>query len=137
MLTNLVKTFISAAVIVAVAEISARSPRLGGLLLTLPIVSILAFIMTWTKQGEMTTITSLARETLILVPLGLPFFIPFAIANRTGLSFWPSFALGVLCASLTIGAWFQWGPNSSPAVESETAVSRLASDSQSVTNRES
>ena len=121
MLTTLVKTFISAAVIVAVAEISARYPRLGGLLLTLPIVSILAFIMTWTKQGEMGTITSLARETLILVPLGLPFFIPFAIADRTGLSFWTSFALGVLLASLTIGAWFQWGPSPSAAAVSETS----------------
>ncbi len=121
MLTTIVKTFISAAVIVAVSEISSRYPRLGGLLLTLPIVSILAFIMTWTKQGEMGTITSLARETLILVPLGLPFFIPFAIANRTGLSFWPSFALGVLLASLTIGAWFQWGPSLSAAAVSEAS----------------
>ena len=111
MLTTLVNTFIAAAIITTVSEISARNPRLGGLLLTLPIVSILAFIMTWTKQGEMSTITSLARETLILVPLALPFFIPFAVANRTGLSFWPSFVLGVLLASLTIGAWFQWGPS--------------------------
>ena len=126
MLTTLVKTFISAAVIVAVAEISARYPRLGGLLLTLPIVSILAFIMTWTKQGEMGTITSLARETLILVPLGLPFFIPFAVANRTGLSFWPSFALGVLLASLTIGAWFQWGPSPSTTDGSESSKTSLS-----------
>ncbi len=121
MFTTLVKTFIAAAAITAVSEISARNPRLGGLLLTLPIVSILAFIMTWTKQGEMGTITSLARETLILVPLGLPFFIPFAVANRTGLSFWPSFVLGVVLASLTIGAWFQWGPNPTATAVSETS----------------
>lgn len=121
MFTTLVKTFIAAAAITAVSEISARNPRLGGLLLTLPIVSILAFIMTWTKQGEMGTITSLARETLILVPLGLPFFIPFAVANRTGLSFWPSFVLGVVLASLTIGAWFQWGPNPTAAAVTKTS----------------
>jgi hypothetical protein len=102
----IVKALISAAVIVAVAEISGRMPRLGALLLTLPLVSILAFIMTWNKDHEMTTITSLARETLILVPLGLPFFVPFAVADRTGFSFWPSFQLGVLCASMTIGCWF-------------------------------
>lgn len=123
MLTTLVKTLIAAAVITAVSEISARNPRLGGLLLTLPIVSILAFIMTWSKQGEMSTISSLARETLILVPLGLPFFIPFAVANRTGLSFWPSLVLGLLLASLTIGAWFQWGPSPSTASPAETSNS--------------
>ena len=111
MLSTILKALISAAVIVAVAEVAGRFPRLGALLLTLPIVSILAFIMTWTKAGEMTTITQLARETLVLVPLGLPFFVPFALANRTGLSFWPSFAAGVVLASITIGLWFRFGPS--------------------------
>jgi len=110
MISLIVKAIISAAVIVAVAEVSGRYPRLGALLLTLPVVSILAFIMTWTKSGEMGTITQLARETLVLVPLGLPFFIPFAVANRTGLSFWFSFIAGVVLASVTIGAWMWFAP---------------------------
>ena len=114
LLWSLIKVTISATVLVTVAEIAGRYPRLGALLLTLPIVSILAFIMTWTKAGDMGTITQLARETLVLVPLGLPFFIPFAFANRTGLSFWSSFGLGVLLASLTIGAWLRFGPSDPP-----------------------
>jgi len=100
------KALISAVVIVAVAEIAGRMPRVGALLLTLPIVSILAFVMAWNKEHDMNTIAGLARETLILVPLGLPFFVPFALSNRTGLSFWPSLVLGVVLASLTIGIWF-------------------------------
>lgn len=110
MFSLILKALISAAVIVAVAEVSGRFPRLGALLLTLPVISILAFIMTWNKEQEMGTITALARETLVLVPLGLPFFVPFAFSNRTGLSFWPSFALGIFLASLTIGAWLRFGP---------------------------
>ena len=123
MIWTLVKAGISAAVIVAVAELSGRFPRLGALLLTLPMVSILAFIMVWTKEGEMTTITQLAKETLVLVPLGLPFFIPFALSPRTGLSFWPSFAVGVLLASITIGLWFRFGP-SSPTIQSQDSVNQ-------------
>jgi hypothetical protein len=96
----LTKTLISAAVIVAVAEVAGRFPRVGALLLTLPVVSILAFVMLWAKEGDMTAI----------VPLGLPFFVPFAVANRTGLSFWPSFALGIALAGIGIGLWFQFGP---------------------------
>jgi hypothetical protein len=111
MMSIVLKAVISAAVVVAVAEVSGQYPRLGALLLTLPVVSILAFIMAWTKNGEMTAITQLARETLVLVPLGLPFFIPFAFSNRTGLSFWPTFAVGVLLASITIGLWFRFGPS--------------------------
>ena len=99
------KALISAAVIVAVAEIAGRAPRLGALLLTLPIVSIIAFIMTWNKGHDMRAISQLARETLVLVPLGLPFFVPFAIAAKTGWSFWPCFAAGILLAAMTIGIW--------------------------------
>ncbi len=101
-----VKILISAAVIAVVSEIAGRLPRLGALLLTLPIVSILAFVMTWQSQRDMAVITRLARETLILVPLGLPFFLPLAFASRTGLTFWPSFFLGVLMAATTIGGYF-------------------------------
>ena len=101
-----VKILISAAVIVVVSEMAGRSPRLGALLLTLPIVSILTFVMTWQSQRDMAVITRLAGETLILVPLGLPFFVPFAFASRTGLTFWPSFVLGVLMAVTTIGGYF-------------------------------
>ena len=104
------KTLIAAAIISAVSEIGTRYPRLGALLLTLPIVSILAFIFTWTGQRDLTAISRLARETLILVPLGLPFFLPLAFASRLGLSFWPAFLSGVLLASVTIGIWFWLGP---------------------------
>jgi len=111
MYLTIIKAFISAAVIVAVAEIAGRFPRLGALLLTLPVVSILAFIMTWTKEGEMTTISRLAKETLVLVPLGLPFFVPIAFAEKLGLSFWPSFGLGVILAATSNGLWFWLAPS--------------------------
>ncbi len=114
MMWTVVKAAISAAVLVAVAEVSGRYPRVGALL-TLPLVSILAFIMMWTKEGDMPAIAQLAKETLVLVPLGLPFFVPLAFSNRTGLGFWPSFLIGVLLASLTIGLWFTFGPSSGAA----------------------
>lgn len=110
----IVKALISAAVIVAVAELSSRMPRLGALLLTLPIISILAFIMSWNKDHDMIAISKLARETLVVVPLGLPFFVPLAMSSKTGLSFWPSFGLGFVMATLTIGTWFRFGPQVSP-----------------------
>lgn len=122
MFSLILKALISAAVIVAVAEVSGRVPRLGALLLTLPLISILAFIMTWNKEQEMGTITALARETMILVPLSLPFFVPFALANRTGLSFWPTFVIGVLLASLTIGTWFWLAPPVKPHADSMARV---------------
>lgn len=108
----LLKTMISAAIIVSVSEVANRLPRFGALLLTLPLVSMLAFILTWTEYRELTTISRLARETLILVPLGLPFFIPLGFANRLGLGFWPAFGSGIALTSATIGLWFWLGPKS-------------------------
>ncbi len=106
MIGTVLKALISAAVIVAVAEVSRKFPRLGALLLTLPIVSLLAFVTSWTQHHDLPSLSKMARETLILVPLGLPFFIPLAFAERWGLGFWQALLLGLLVASLSIGTWF-------------------------------
>jgi hypothetical protein len=97
-------------VVVGVSVLSNRSPRLGAFLLTLPLVSILAFIATWSREHDLSRIAQLARETLVLVPAGLPFFVPLAFADRMGLSFWPAFTAGGLLASVTVGLWLWLGP---------------------------
>jgi hypothetical protein len=111
-LWNILRVLIAAVTIVAVAELSKRYPRYGALLLSLPIVSILAFAMSWYQHHDMVAISKLAKETLILVPLGLPFFVPFAFANELGIGFWLTMALGLGLAAATIGGWFLLGPNS-------------------------
>ena len=108
----IIRVAISAAIIVAVAEVAQRLPRLGALLLSLPLISILAFMMTWTKSHDVGTVSRLARETLVLVPLGLPFFLPLAFAHQLGLSYWPACVAGVVLAAISIGLWLTFGPSS-------------------------
>lgn len=107
---TLLRGLIAGLVVIGVTELSNKFPRVGALLLTLPLVSILAFIMAWHKDRDLPAIGLLAREALVLVPLGLPFFVPLAFAGRMGLSFWQAFTAGVVLASLTIGMWFWLGP---------------------------
>jgi hypothetical protein len=78
MLWNLVS-----GIVVTVAEISKRYPRAGGPLLALPLVSVLAILATWFQQRDLSAISRLSRETLILVPLGLPFLVPFSLRSST------------------------------------------------------
>jgi inner membrane protein involved in colicin E2 resistance len=52
----------------------------------------------------------MARETLVLVPLGLVFFVPLALAERLHWGFWPAFALGVILAAFMIAVWFRFDP---------------------------
>ena len=104
------RAIVAGLVVAGVAEISNRYPRLGALLLTLPILSIVVFVLAWQKNQDIKTISTLSRETLILVPLGLPFFIPMATSQELGISFWPAFVLGLILASVTIGLWFAFSP---------------------------
>ena len=104
---------IAAVTIAAVSEVGQRFPRLGALLLSLPVIRIIAFTMTWTEHRDLPAIGRLAKETLILVPLGLPFFVPLAFAERLGLGFWSAFALGIVLASMSIAAWLLWAPQTS------------------------
>lgn len=108
----ILKTAIAATIIVTVSEVSQRMPRLGALLLTLPIVSLIAFMMSWQQHHDLPAISRLARETLVLVPLGLPLFVPLAFAERFGLEFWPAFMIGLALAAVTIGLWFWFAPSS-------------------------
>ena len=109
---NVVRVVIVAITVVLVAELSKRYPRYGALLLSLPIVSMLAFLLSWFQYRDLPAVSRLARETLVLVPLGLPFFIPFVFAERLGLDFWMCFGAGIVLASLAIGSWLLWAPSS-------------------------
>lgn len=108
----LIKALTSAGIIVAVSEIAPRFPRWGAVLLSLPIVSLLAFLWTWLDERSLPAISRLARETLVLVPLGLPFFIPLALCERLHLGFWSALALGAGLATVTVGAWLRYAPAS-------------------------
>ncbi|MEX1098099.1 MAG: hypothetical protein WED34_18800 [Planctomycetales bacterium] len=107
---TILRGVIAALVVIGVTELGKRLPRAGALLLTLPLVSVIAFVSAWTKYRDLPPIARLARETLVLVPLGLPFFLPLAFAERWGLGFWTACGLGLVLASATIALWFWLGP---------------------------
>ncbi len=110
MMNVILRIVMPAAIIFAVSEVSRRSPRLAAPLLTLPLVSILAFAASWSKDHDLKSLSQMAKETLILVPPGLPFFLPLAFADRLGLGFWSAIVAGLVLASLTIGLWLTCGP---------------------------
>lgn len=109
-LWNVLRVGIAAGIIVAVAELSKRFSRYGALLLSLPILSILAFVLSWLQHHDFPAISRMARENLVLVPLGLPFFIPLAFGERLGLGFWSSLIAGVVMAACTTGSWLLFAP---------------------------
>ena len=108
-LWNTARTLVAALTIVAVSELSQRRPKIGGLLLSLPLISILAFLMSWTQHGDLGAVSKMARETLVLVPLGLVFFVPVGFAEQIGLGFWSAFTLGIATTAAALSLWLRFG----------------------------
>jgi predicted Kef-type K+ transport protein len=105
LLWNVLRVAIVAVIVVTVAEVSKRSPRLGAVLLSLPIMSVLAFQFSWFQHHDLPSVSRMARDTLVLVPLGLPFFLPFALADRLGWNYWSCLVVGLALATAGIGTW--------------------------------
>ncbi len=105
-----VRWIIASIILAVVTQVAQSNPRLGAFVLSLPILSIIAIVLQWQQNQDLATTSKLARETLILVPLGLPFFVPLAFAERTGLGFYPALGLGLLLASFTVGVWLWLAP---------------------------
>lgn len=71
----LVRTIVSVAMIVAASERARRNPRLGRFVLSLPLVSILAMVMSLLRDHDITAPSRLARETLVFVTLVCPWHV--------------------------------------------------------------
>jgi hypothetical protein len=92
------KILISALIIVAVNELSKRSTVLAGMLLALPLVSMIAFTWEWADSADAAHIADLSTETFWFVLPTLPMFLLLSWLLRQGYHFFIALAL---CAVLT------------------------------------
>ena len=84
---------ISGLIIAIVSEVAKRSPGLGALIASLPLVSILAMMWLWRDTSDVVRIASHAEATFWLVLPTLPMFLVLPWLLRQGTGFWPSLAL--------------------------------------------
>jgi hypothetical protein len=107
MLYLITKALISGVIIKAASEAAKRSPTYGALLVSLPLISILAMIWLWRDTGDNERIAALSEGTFWLVLPTLPMFLVLPALLRNGFAFWPalaaSFALTV--ALYLIAVW--------------------------------
>jgi hypothetical protein len=69
------KALISGVIVVAASEAAKRSPTYGALLVSLPLISILAMIWLWRDTGDNERIVALSEGTFWLVLPTLPMFL--------------------------------------------------------------
>ena len=106
MLYLIIKAALSGVIIAIVSEVARRSPGLGGLIASLPLVSVLGMIWLWRDTQDAVRMAAHAEATFWFVLPSLPMFLLIALMMRNGVSFWVALlagcALTITLYSLTI-----------------------------------
>jgi hypothetical protein len=95
-----VKLLLSAAVIVAVSETAKRSGYWGGVIASLPLVSILALTWLHIDTHDSVKVAALAKSTLWFVIPSLPFFVVLPWMLQSGRSFVVSMLVAATVAAV-------------------------------------
>jgi hypothetical protein len=99
----LIKTLLSALMIVVVTETAKRSGFVGGLIKSLPLISLLSFIWLYFETKDVHKVAALSQSTVWFVIPTLPMFLLFAYLLQQNLDFWPSLGASIVCMFLCYG----------------------------------
>ena len=103
MLYILIKTLITAVVVVTVSEIARRSSLLAGLIASIPLVSFLAIIWLYWETKDSQKIIDLSYSIILMVIPSFTFFIVLPIVIRLQSSFVVSMIVATI--STIIAYW--------------------------------
>jgi len=90
------KCTLSGIIIAVISEVAKRSPAFGGLIASLPLLSLFGIIWLWRDTGDAERIASQSEATFWYVLPSLPMFLLVPALLRGGVTFWPSLAIGCL-----------------------------------------
>lgn len=94
MLYLIVKAVISGILIAIVSEVAKRYPGFGGLIASLPLVSVLGMIWLWRDRPDVDTMATHSVATFWFVLPSLPMFLVIPWLLRHGTSFWAALLIG-------------------------------------------
>ena len=103
MMQYALKIVLSAAILVAVAELAKRSSFWAAALASLPLTSLLAFVWIYLDSGDIEKVATLSHGIFWLVLPSLVLFLVLPLLLSGGLGFWLS--LGAACF-VTAAAYF-------------------------------
>ena len=94
MLYLAVKALLSGVIVAAVSEIARRSPGIGALVASLPLISILGMMWLWRDTQDVDRMAAHAGATFWYVLPSLPMFLLVPALLKRGLGFWPTLLAG-------------------------------------------
>lgn len=90
MLYLFLKAAISGIIVAIVSEVAKRYPGVGGLIASLPLVSVLGMIWLWRDTSDPIRTAAHASATFWFVLPSLPMFLLIPELLRRGVGFWPA-----------------------------------------------
>ena len=102
------KALLSGVIVAAASELARRSSLLGAVLISLPLLSILAVIWLYRDTRDTNAVAELSWSILWVILPSLVFFVVLPLALRSGIAFWTALALACAATALAYGAWI-WG----------------------------
>ena len=102
MLQTVIKLLISSGVIVLVSEIAKKNTYLGGLIASIPLVSVLSMIWLHIDTKDIESVRNLSNSILWMVIPSISLFISLPILLRSGIGFYLSIFLSII---ITIGCY--------------------------------
>ena len=90
----LLKVVLSAVLIALVSEVAKRSPALGALIASLPLISILGMVWLWRDTADPARLAAHSEATFWYVLPRLPMFLLLPALLRAGAPFWAALAAG-------------------------------------------
>jgi len=91
----LLKAAISGALIAAASEIARRWPGIGGLIVSLPLVSLLTFLWVWRDTGDSQRVAELSQSAFWFFLPSMPMFLVLPAMLRTGVGFWLALTVSI------------------------------------------
>jgi F0F1-type ATP synthase assembly protein I len=91
-----IKALISGLIVAAVSEIAKRYPGFGGLIASLPLVSVLGMLWLWREKPDAANMAAHAEATFWFVLPSLPMFLAIPAMLRSGIKCYMALGLGCL-----------------------------------------
>lgn len=109
MLYLILKAGVSGILIAIISEVARRYPSFGGLIASLPLVSLIAIIWLWNDSGgDRTVVADHARATLWFVVPSLPLFLVLPALLERNVNFWLALAIAsaITVILYLLAIWF-------------------------------
>ena len=91
-----IKLIFTAFVVVLISEIAKRSTVFAGIVASIPLTSLLAFIWLYFDTQDINSIRELSRNILLMIPPSLVFFITIYFLIGWNFSFYLSLGLSIV-----------------------------------------